>query len=560
MSTPRFRQKRTGAATIPLGRGVVGVVTVIGAALLAAGSTPDSGSAAAPLAVSPPSVPQGMAFAGKTRTTVNLVWRASTDDIGVTGYRLYRNGTRVATVPALQLRYTFSGLRCGTRYTFALEALDALRNASNRAEATGSIATSACATAAAKPPPKPAPAPPRAKPKPKPTPKPPPKSGTANVWIDPSGGSCTRKATAAPYSDSQACGSLQAAYTAAAANDTVSIADGTYGNQGLGGGTKAVTFRAAGPGRPSFGQIVSAASNITVRGILIQDRGSSFNGPCTDPDNAVLYPCGANQTFDNVVVDGLNDGGDHGIRGVGRGFKLRNSVVRNILNQKGFEAGADDMLIENTLWHHITVSNADVHNECMYVNGGDRSVYRGNRFIGCPTMALFFTNSSDGSAYRDVIVENNVFGHTLDDDGDWHSSCAFKIGSGGSNQNTIHGWQVRYNTFETGTCVDDLPGGGSTWIGNLGGISCVKAFTYRYNVGQVCGGTGDFASGRAVNSRTTPNQAPFYVNAPGGDFRLKAGAAAINRGDPKTYPRTDRTRKQRPVGSAPDAGAYEYGS
>jgi hypothetical protein len=560
MRDPNVPRKQIGSAAIPFGRGLLVAVATIGAVLFAAGSTPDSGSAAARLEVSPPSVPQGMAFAGKTRTTVDLVWRASTDDIGVTGYRLYRNGARVATVTRLQLRYRFTDLRCGTRYTFALEAVDALGNASNRAEATGSIVTSACAAGATKPPPKPVPAPPKPKPKPKPKPLPPAKTGTANLWVDPSGGSCARKATPGGYSDAQACGSLQAAYNAAAAKDTVNIADGTYGNQGLSAGAKAITFRAAGPGRPKFGQIVSAASNITVRGILIQDRGSSFNGPCTDPDNAVLYPCGANQTFDNVIVDGLNDGGDHGIRGVGRGFKLRNSVVRNILDEKGFEAGADDMLIENNYWHHIKVSNSDVHNECMYVNGGDRSIYRGNRFVGCPTMALFFTNSSDGSAYRDVVVENNVFGHTLDDNGDWHSSCAFKIGSGGSNQNTIHGWQVRYNTFETGTCVDDLPGGSSIWVGNLGGISCVRAFTYRYNVGQVCGGTGDFAAGRAVNSRTAPNQAPFYVNAPAGDFRLKAGAAAINRGDPKTYPHIDRTRKQRPVGSAPDAGAYEYGS
>ena len=116
------------------------------------------------------------------------------------------------------------------------------------------------------------------------------------------------------------------------------------------------------------------------------------------------------------------------------------------------------MLIENNLWHGITVTNGDVHNECMYVNGGDRSVYRGNRFVGCPTMALFFTNWSGGAAYRDVVVENNAFGHTLDDDGAWHPSCAFKIGSGAGNQNRLDGWRVHYNTFETGACVDDLPG------------------------------------------------------------------------------------------------------
>lgn len=484
-----------------------------------------------------------MAFAGKTRTTVRVVWRASTDNVAVAGYRLYRNGARVATVRALE--FTYAGLRCATRYTFALEAVDAAGNASNRAEATGSIATSACAPATA------------TRPGPKPVARrPAPRPGTANLWIDTDGGSCARRGTAGRYVDAGACASLQAAYKAARSGDTINITDGRYGSQGLAAGSKKLLFRAVGPGRPSFGQIVSAASGITVRGILIQDR-DNFNGPCPDPDNAVLYPCGAGQTFANVIVDGLNAGDDHGIRGVGDGFELRASVVRNIRDQKGFEAGADDMVIEHNLWERITVTNSEVHNECMYVNGGDRSIYRGNRFVGCPTMALFFTNWSGGPAYRDVVVENNVFGHTLDDDGAWHSSCAFKIGAGAGNQNRIDGWRVHYNTFETGPCVDDLPGGSSTWIGNLGGIACVEAFRYRHNVGETCGGMGDVVVRRAVNSRSAPNQAPFYVDAPRGNFRLRAGAAAVDRGDPGSYPRLDGDRKRRPVGGAPDAGAYE---
>ena len=397
----------------------------------------------------------------------------------------------------------------------------------------------------------------RSEAKPTPTPKPSASpAGTANVWVDPSGGRCTRHGVPVRYLDAGACASLQAAYRAARSGDTVNIAAGRYGSQGIAPGSKRLLFRAVGASRPSFGQIVSAASNIVVRGILIQDR-DTFNGPCGDPDNAVLYPCGANQTFENVIVDGLNAGDDHGIRGVGDGFTLRSSVVQNIRDQKGFEAGADDMLIENNLWHRITVTRSEVHNECMYVDGGDRSVFRGNRFVGCPTMALFFTNSGGGGPYRDVQVENNVFGHTLGDDGAWHPSCAFKIGSGASNQNRIDGWRVHYNTFETSPCVDELPGGGSTWIGNLGGIECVRAFTYRHNVGETCGGPGEIKVGRAINSRAAPNQAPFYVDATSGNFRLRAGAAAINRGDPQTFPRLDGDRKRRPLGGIPDAGAYE---
>jgi len=392
------------------------------------------------------------------------------------------------------------------------------------------------------------------------TPRPslPPKSSTANLWVDPNGGSCTRSDSARRYADRAACRSLQTAYKAAAPGDTVNIVDGTYGGQALGRRSKRVTFRAAGPGRPSFGQFISAASHVTVRGILIQDR-ANFDGPCGDLAGAVLYPCGADQTYDNVIVDGLNTGDNHGIRGVGKRFTLKNSEVRNIRDQKGFEGGADDMLFENNHWHDITLVTDGVHNECMYVDGGNRSIFRGNLFIGCPTMALFFTNWDGGAAYRNVTIENNVFGHTLDEDQIWHSSCSVYFGPGANNQNTLVGWSVRYNTFENAPCVaDGLPTRDGTWIGNLGGITCMRGFTYRYNVGETCGGTGDFRVPNAVNSQARPNSAPFYLGAPAGDFRLKAGSAAINRGDPKTYPRFDRAKRRRAMGSAPDAGAFEF--
>ena len=45
-----------------------------------------------------PSVPQGMGFGATTETTVTLGWNASTDNVGVAGYRVFRNGVSVATV------------------------------------------------------------------------------------------------------------------------------------------------------------------------------------------------------------------------------------------------------------------------------------------------------------------------------------------------------------------------------------------------------------------------------------------------------------------------------
>ena len=86
-----------------------------------------------------PTVPKGMAFSARTKTTVSLVWKASRDNVRVAGYRLFRNGVSVATKPTPG--YTYKGLKCGTRYTFALVAYDAAGNTSIRAEATGSTST-----------------------------------------------------------------------------------------------------------------------------------------------------------------------------------------------------------------------------------------------------------------------------------------------------------------------------------------------------------------------------------------------------------------------------------
>jgi hypothetical protein len=48
-----------------------------------------------------------------------------------------------------------------------------------------------------------------------------------------------------------------------------------------------------------------------------------------------------------------------------------------------------------------------------------------------------------------------------------------------------------------------------------------------------------------------------FVNAASLNFHLTPTAAAINRGNPRSFPRTDIDRQKRPRGTAPDAGADE---
>jgi chitodextrinase len=91
---------------------------------------------------SPPSTPTALAVKGTTATTISLSWSASTDNVGIAGYGLYRNGSSVGTTS--QTTYSFGGLSCGSSFTLGVDAYDAAGNRSSIAKLTAS--TSACDT------------------------------------------------------------------------------------------------------------------------------------------------------------------------------------------------------------------------------------------------------------------------------------------------------------------------------------------------------------------------------------------------------------------------------
>ncbi len=76
----------------------------------------------------PPSVPSGLVASNTTITGFRLTWTASTDNVGVTNYNVYRNGSYVATVSSTV--YTLSGLTPNTSYNITVLALDAAKNRS----------------------------------------------------------------------------------------------------------------------------------------------------------------------------------------------------------------------------------------------------------------------------------------------------------------------------------------------------------------------------------------------------------------------------------------------
>src|SRR5205809_542796 len=76
----------------------------------------------------PPSMPSGLTAAATGSTGANLSWSASSDNVGVVGYVVRRNGVQVAT-PATT-SYADTGLSAATTYSYAVAARDAAGNLS----------------------------------------------------------------------------------------------------------------------------------------------------------------------------------------------------------------------------------------------------------------------------------------------------------------------------------------------------------------------------------------------------------------------------------------------
>ena len=144
---------------------------------------------------SPPTPPTGLAVSQVTQTSLTLTWSASTDDVGVTGYDVYRNGTKMSS--AASTSSSQSGLTCGTSYAFGVEALDAAGNRSTRVSVNAN--TSPCSV---------------------PPPPPPPSSNV--YYVAPSGSDSANGSQASPWR------TLAKACTAVPAGSSIVVAAGTY--------------------------------------------------------------------------------------------------------------------------------------------------------------------------------------------------------------------------------------------------------------------------------------------------------------------------------------------
>jgi chitodextrinase len=213
----------------------------------------------------PPSTPTGLAASNIGQTSLDLGWNASTDNVAVTGYDVYRGGTKMATVTSTSSGQT--GLACGTSYTFGVVAFDAAGNRSQQAPLN--VSTSACS------------------PTPPPPPSPPPASGV--FYVDPNGSDSTGDGSQSKPWKTIA---KAASSTPGGAGNTIHVNAGTYTEsstinlscktnlQGAGGRSGATTVKGSADPLISVSNCTDTGNTQSVSGLKLdgQNRTAGTRG------------------------------------------------------------------------------------------------------------------------------------------------------------------------------------------------------------------------------------------------------------------------------------------
>ena len=132
-STSRQASRQDGQTLMSRAKTLL-LVSVLSLAVASCGGGGDSGTSTAPGAApgqtdtTPPSAPAGLVATAAGASVVNLTWSASTDNVGVTGYVVRRDGVEVGT--STTTSYADTGLSGATTYTYTVAARDAAGNVS----------------------------------------------------------------------------------------------------------------------------------------------------------------------------------------------------------------------------------------------------------------------------------------------------------------------------------------------------------------------------------------------------------------------------------------------
>jgi chitodextrinase len=81
----------------------------------------------------PPSMPTNLSATAMSTSQINLSWSASSDNVGIAGYTIFRGGVQIAT--SASTNFSDTGLAASTLYSYTVAAFDAAANVSAQSRA-----------------------------------------------------------------------------------------------------------------------------------------------------------------------------------------------------------------------------------------------------------------------------------------------------------------------------------------------------------------------------------------------------------------------------------------
>jgi chitodextrinase len=396
--------------------------------------------------------------------TVSLSWAASSDNVGVTGYRVYRNGTQVGSPSGTS--YTDTGLTNGTSYSYTVAAVDA---AGNRSTPSSPATASPAASPA--------------------SPGTPGSPGTQPVTCDrfasTSGSDGNAGTSSSPFASPQKLlDSLSAGQTGCLRGGTYNVSELRAGHSG------------------AAGSPITLASYPSERAKIVTQTDVYLPSGTTDVSFRNLDITTTATSTATVMIQDFSDRSSW----IGNDISGNGSSHCMELGSVGYGI-AHDTMVRSNRFHDCGNAASGNQDHAIYVSQSRGATITDNVFWKTAAYAIHLYPDADGTTVTHNIIDGSGYGGII--------FASDQYSSGKTSDNNTVAYNVITNGGRYGMDYYWGPAGQGT--GNVAHDNCL------YN--NAMGDTQGSMSGISVTNDTNAN--PMYVNPAAHDYRLQSGSPCL---------------------------------